>query len=96
MGPSAGYLFGFVAAAFVVGWLAERGWDRHIWTAIIAMIAGSAVMYMVALPWLALFVHQSTLLQTGLYPFIIGDLLKIVAAAIALPSGWFLLHRVTG
>jgi biotin transporter BioY len=96
IGPSAGYLFGFVAAAFIVGWLAEKGWGRHGWTATISMLAGSAAIYVFGLSWLSLFVQQSTLLQVGLYPFIIGDLLKILFAAITLSSSWLLLHRING
>lgn len=95
MGPTGGYLFGFVAAAFVVGWLAERGWDRRVWTAIVAMIAGSVVIYLFGLSWLSLYIPKDKLLQAGLYPFVIGDLLKIVLAAIALPSGWLLLRKFT-
>ncbi len=95
-GPTGGYLIGFVAAAFVVGWLAERGWDRRVWTAIPAMFAGSIVFYVFGLPWLAHFVPEGTVLQAGLYPFIIGDLVKIAAAALALPSGWLLLQRLKG
>lgn len=96
VGPTAGYLFGFVAVAFVVGWFAERGWDRRVWTAIPAMLAGSVVLYIFGLSWLAHFVPQSSLLQAGLYPFVIGDLIKIVLAAVLLPSGWLLLRRFSG
>ncbi|HEX76280.1 MAG TPA: biotin transporter BioY [Dehalococcoidia bacterium] len=95
-GPTGGYLVGFVVAAFVVGWLAERGWDRRVWTAILAMLAGSIVYFISGLSWLAHFVPEGTVLEAGLYPFIIGDLLKIAAAALALPSGWLLLRRFKG
>lgn len=54
MGPRGGYLLGFVAAAFVVGWLAERRWDRHPHTTAAAMVAGNAAIYLFGLPWLAL------------------------------------------
>lgn len=93
VGPSGGYLFGFVAAAFVVGWLAERGWDRRIWTALPAMLIGSVVYYIFGLLQLMHFVPANTVLQAGLYPFIIGDVVKIVAAALAMPFGWFLLRQ---
>jgi biotin transporter BioY len=96
VGPTGGYLFGFVAAAFVVGWLAERGWDRRVWTAILAMLAGSVIMYILGLSWLTQFIPSGTLLQVGLYPFVIGDLLKILLAALVLPSGWLLLRRFEG
>jgi biotin transporter BioY len=94
MGPTGGYLFGFVAAAFVVGWLAEKGWDRHVWTAVLAMLAGSVIIYIFGLSWLTQFVRGDMLLQVGLYSFIIGDLLKILLAALILPSSWLLLRRL--
>ena len=94
IGPTGGYLIGFVAAAFVVGWLAERGWDRRVWTAIPAMLVGSAVFYTFGLLWLSHFVPAGKVLQAGLYPFIVGDAIKILVAALALPSGWLLLRRL--
>jgi len=93
-GPTGGYLIGFVAVAFIVGWLAERGWDRRVGTALLAMFAGNVVLYIFGLLWLAHFVPEGTVLQVGLYPFVIGDLIKMAAAALALPSGWSLLRRL--
>jgi biotin transporter BioY len=93
VGPTGGYLVGFVAVAFVVGWLAERGWDRRVWTAALTMLAGEIVLYIFGLSWLAHFVPEGTVLQAGLYPFVIGDLIKIAAAALVLPAGWLLLKR---
>jgi biotin transporter BioY len=94
VGPTGGYLIGFVAAAFIVGWLAERGWDRRVWRAIPTMLIGSVVYYIFGLLWLMRFVPEGTVLQAGLYPFIIGDLIKIVAAALVMPSGWLLLRHL--
>jgi len=93
VGPTAGYLVGFVAVAFIVGWLSERGWDRRVWTAVPAMLAGEAVLYIFGLLWLWHFVPANNLLQAGLYPFIIGDLIKVAASALTLPAGWWLLRR---
>jgi biotin transporter BioY len=93
VGPTGGYLIGFVAVAFVVGWLAERGWDRRVWTAALAMLVGETVLYIFGLLWLVHFVPAEKVLQVGLYPFVIGDLVKIAAAALILPSGWLLLRR---
>jgi len=95
-GPSGGYLWGFVAAAFVVGFLAERGWDRHPLRAALAMLAGNVVIYLFGLPWLARFVPPEQVLAAGLYPFIPGDLLKLLLAASALPSGWWVLRQIRG
>ena len=93
-GPTGGFLIGFVPMAFVVGYLCERGWDRRPWTAAPAMLAGSVVLYIFGLSWLARFVPGDSLLAAGLTPFIAGDLTKIVLATIALPSGWALINRL--
>ena len=92
-GPTGGYLIGFVAVAFFVGWLAERGWDRRVWTAVPAMLAGETVLYVFGLLWLVHFVTVDKVLQVGLYPFVVGDLIKVAAAALILPSAWLLLRR---
>jgi len=93
MGPTGGYLFGFVAAAFVVGFLAERGWDRRFWSTALAMVIGSIVIYAFGLSWLMHYLPANSVLTAGLYPFIPGDLAKVALAAMALPSGWALLNR---
>ena len=93
IGPTGGYLLGFVACAFVVGLLVERGWGKNIWKTGIAMVAGSMVMYVFGLSWLSIYVSDSMLLQAGLYPFVVGDIIKIVAAATLVPAGWMLLRR---
>jgi len=91
LGPTGGYLLGFVLAAFVTGWLCEHGWDRRLRTSLIAMFIGNVCIYVIGLPWLANFVGWERVLGVGLLPFIPGDLLKIVLAAYALPCGWRLL-----
>lgn len=93
LGPTGGYLFGFVPAAGLVGLLAERGWDRRIGKTILAMILGNMVLYSFGLLWLSCWTGVKGVLIAGLYPFIIGDLSKIVLAAAVLPAGWKLLSR---
>ncbi|HEX9096828.1 MAG TPA: biotin transporter BioY [Candidatus Dormibacteraeota bacterium] len=85
---SYGYLAGFVAAAFVVGWFADFGWTRDLPRTVLAMIAGEAAIYFFGLLWLAHFVPESKVLDFGLYPFLIGDAIKLAAAAIVVPAGW--------
>jgi biotin transporter BioY len=87
-GPTGGYIVGFLVAAYLVGFLAERGWDRRIWTAALAMLVGELAIYAVGLPWLARFTGPQTVLAAGLIPFIPGDLYKLVLAAVALPAAW--------
>ena len=91
-GPTGGYLIGFVAASYITGLLAERGWDRRIGTTVLAMVFGNMAIYAFGLLWLCCLtgVNRSVLVA-GLYPFVAGDLLKITTAAILLPSGWKLL-----
>jgi biotin transport system substrate-specific component len=97
--PTGGYLIGFIAVAFVVGRLAEIGWDRCVGTTILAMLAGEIVLYTFGVCWLAIMANIRTALVVGLYPFIVGDILKIALAAAVLPAGWKLLgrlNRITG
>jgi biotin transporter BioY len=94
IGPTGGYLLGFVACAFVVGLLVERGWGKNVFKAVVAMFLGSIVMYLFGLSWLSHFVSDNLLLQTGLYPFVVGDVIKIIAAAALIPSSWMLLRRI--
>jgi biotin transport system substrate-specific component len=90
-----GYLWGFVLASAVVGWLSRLGWDRSMRTSISAMLLGSVVIYAVGLPWLhhVLGVTWEKTLELGLYPFVIGDTLKLFAAAGLLPLAWRLMDR---
>ncbi len=90
-----GYLWGFVAAAAVVGWLARRGWDRDLRGAIASMFVGEVVLYAIAIPWLmrALDVSLSRALELGLAPFVVGDTLKLLLAAGLLPTAWRAVRR---
>ena len=84
---SGGYIIGFVPAAYVVGWLAERGWDRGPWL-MVAMLLGNVVLYVPGLYQLSFFVPHDKVLTFGLYPFIPGDLIKLYLASLALPTAW--------
>lgn len=92
-GPTGGYLVGFIAAAFIVGLLAERGWDRRIWTAAVAMLVGEVLIYVFGVGWLSRFPLTVGLLDAGLLPFVAGDLYKLALAALALPAAWHLTSR---
>ena len=97
-GATGGYLVGFVLAAAVTGFLAERGWDRRFSSATAAMLAGSVAIYAVGLPWLAASAQLSfeqTLTQ-GLALFVVGDLLKLYLAAALLPAAWAAVRRFRG
>jgi len=92
VGPTGGYLIGFALAAAIVGSAAERGWDRHLATALAAMLLGEVAIYACGLAWLARFSLPVPLLDAGLLPFIPGDLVKMVLAALALPGAWKLVR----
>jgi len=87
-GPTAGYLLSFPLAAAVTGLLAERGWDRRFGTMLAAMLLGSAVILLSGLAVLSFVVPVERLLLAGLLPFLPGDVLKAVAAAVVLPTAW--------
>jgi biotin transport system substrate-specific component len=93
-GPTGGYLFGFVIAAWLVGALAERGWDRGVLTTALAMLFGNIVLYVPGLIWLGNLYGAEQAIAAGLAPFWIGDLLKIALAAGLLPSAWWLTRRM--
>lgn len=88
LGPSGGYLMAFPLAAFVTGWLAERGFDRRYLTSILAMAAGLAIIFFGGVSWIARFAGLDAALATGLYPFIVVDVIKIIAAGLVLPTAW--------
>jgi biotin transport system substrate-specific component len=96
---SGGYLFGFIICAYVVGWFAERGWDRTRWI-MLPMLLGNALIYVPGIVWLHYQFHivgipisWSTALDYGLWPFIAGDLAKLVAASLVVPFGWTLVEQ---
>lgn len=84
LGPTGGYLLGFVAAAWVVGWLCEHVGDGSITGIAVTMLAGSATIYVFGVSWLTLFVGAEKALEMGLLPFLPGDLIKIALAGLIL------------
>ena len=94
LGPTGGYLVGFMFAAALIGWLAERGWDRHVASTILAMLAGILVIYGMGVAWLATLIGIEPAIANGILPFIYGDLIKAVLAALALPGAWYLVRKI--
>ena len=100
-GPTGGYLMSYPIAAFLTGYLAERGFDRRYLTSVLAMLAGLLVVYFCGATWLGLFaagvgtapIGLAAALVTGVVPFIAADLVKLVAAAGILPGVWTLLGQ---
>ena len=102
LGPTGGYLMAYPIAAFVAGYLAERGFDRRYLTSVLAMFAGLAIIFVSGITWLGLFARTLTgsapvgmqaALATGLYPFILPDVIKLALAAGLVPALWRLVGR---
>ncbi len=94
-GPTGGYLMAYPFAAFAAGWLAERGFDRRYFTAVLAMAAGLAIVFAGGVAWLTIVTPTHALsaaLAAGFFPFVVPDLAKLFVAAGVMPALW----RVTG
>ncbi len=106
---SGGFVVGFIFAAALVGWLAQRQWDHKVLRTFVSFVAGTVVMYAFGLPWLYVVLsafpqatlvqvfHTSSVLQAtiigGVVPFLIGDAIKAIVAAGLLPLSWKLVNR---
>lgn len=96
LAPSFGFALGFVPAAFVAGWFAERAWDRRPLLALAGFLAASAVPFLVGVPYLAMILHSvmgvevtvGSVLAAGLWPFLPGGVVKAAIAAVLLPAAW--------
>ena len=93
-GDTTGYLIGFVVAAFIVGRLAERGWDRRFMTAVFVFVIGHAVILLLGLIWRSFYVGPGLAFAEGVWKVLPGAGLKTLAAAMVLPAGWKLVRRV--
>lgn len=95
LGPSGGYLVGFLASAALVGRLAELGWDRHVGGSIGANALGMAIIYAIGVPWLAVSAGLSAgeAISLGLAPFLVADVVKLLVAAGVFPAAWWVVGR---
>lgn len=91
LGPTGGYILGFIIAAALTGWLAQRAWDHRIVGATLSFLAGTVVTFAVGLPWLAMTLHLNLeqTLQAGLYPFLLGGAVKALLAAAIIRFSWY-------
>lgn len=93
-GATAGYLFGFVPAAYVTGWLAERGLERSVRTSFLPFLVGSLPIYLCGVAWLTVALGSlGRAITAGLLPFLPGDAIKLTAAALVLPAAWGLMGK---
>jgi biotin transport system substrate-specific component len=92
-GPTTGYLAGFVAAAGITGWAADRGWSRSPFKLFAANLAGTAVILLLGAAWIALVFGMDKALAWGVGPFIVTDIIKAALAASVVPAIWALLGK---
>ncbi len=105
-GATGGYVIGFVLAATLLGYLAQRGWSRHLGLCVIGMVLAEILIYLPGVPWLAVW-YGSTGAQyltegqgawdaafsSGLLPFLLGDRLKLLLATAIVAAGWITIGR---
>lgn len=102
LSPSFGFIIGFIPSAFVAGWFAERAWDRTPWLAFVGFLAASVIPFVIGVPYLALIlatvvgapVTLGSVLDAGVWPFILPGLIKAAVTALLLPGAWLLVHGV--
>ncbi len=87
-GPTLGYLVGFIVAAYVIGLLAERGLERSVRTSLIPFLAGTVIIYLFGAGWLAILFGVEQAITLGILTFLVGDAIKLILAALALPVAW--------
>ncbi len=93
LGPTGGYLVSYPLAAFVVGYLGARGFDRRYATSVLAMLAGLTVVFSCGVLWLSVLIGPHAAVVAGFYPFVIADAIKVIAAAGVMPAVWKLLRN---
>jgi biotin transport system substrate-specific component len=89
-GGTGGYIVGFIAAAYVIGLLAERGMDRSFRTSLVPFLVGSIIIYLFGVAWLMIGIKLSleSAIVNGVLPFLVGDAIKLLLAGVALPAAW--------
>lgn len=97
MGGTGGYLVGYVLATLALGFAARKRWDRNVWQMAGAMLVGNALIYIPGILWLAhLYTWDQPILAWGLTPFLIGDAVKLILAALIVPAVWKIVGSARG
>ncbi len=92
LGPTGGYLVGFIPGVWLTGIAAQRGWDRQPIATAAAMVAGCAAIFACGMLWLGMYLPWSQVVASGLLPFLPGEVAKIALATAVLPTGWRVLQ----
>jgi len=93
-GATAGYLVGFVGAAYAIGLLAEQGLERSVRTSVIPFLVGTVIIYACGVTWLSIVLGSfSKAVTLGIVPFLLGDVIKLIAASLMLPAAWKLVKK---
>jgi biotin transport system substrate-specific component len=95
IGPTAGYLYSYPAAAWLAGWFSERGWGSTVLRSVAGMLAALALIYAGGWAWLAALTSPRAALVAGVQPFILADAIKIALGAALLPSAQRLVAKTT-
>ena len=95
LGPTAGYLYSYPAAAWLAGWFSERGWGSTMVRAVAGMLAALAVIYAGGWSWLAMLTSPRAAFAAGVAPFIVADVVKIALGAALLPYAQRLVAKTT-
>ena len=102
LAPSFGFILGFIPAAFVPGWFAERAWDRKPLLAFAGFVIASVIPFVIGVPYMAFIlstvmgqtISPAEVLNAGLWPFIVPGLIKAGFAALLIPGAWALVRRI--
>ena len=94
LGPTGGFLFGFLFASMIIGELADRGWGKQNFKSVFAMLTGLMVIYAFGIFQLSILKGFDFAIINGLKPFIVGDFYKLILAALILPQIWKLVNKV--
>lgn len=96
MGPTGGYLAGFLAAAWFAGWMAEQGWDRTFLKAAAVNALATAIVFILGVPWLAVLIGPDKAIAAGLTPFLLSSAFKVALGGAVMPLAWSFARRLRG
>ena len=96
VGPTGGYLLGFVLAMALMGHLGDRGWGRTVKSMLVPMLLGTAVIFACGVGWLTFLIGPEKALAAGLYPFVFSEALKVAVAMVLMPTAWRYVEKGKG